>query len=282
MRAIQDAARRQVESQGAFFAARDTAAVAFADFDDEGVEFVVVAGEGRGRFRRLAGLRRKGLLGKRLEVGVLCVFRKQAMAGDDAAEVFVDDHGRGVEGVEQDGIGGFGSDARQGEQLVANGMRRAAGRGAKDFHGAAVVGVEEGHERFEGRGLAQHKARGADEGAQFGFGNRTQPGDVQDAVRLEAGDGALDAGPGGVLGKVRADDDFEGGFRGPPLLRPKALDEAVVEGAQAEGSFGCGGVVGLRRFPGGFRHFLFDLRISVVRRIVLPGSLLLSAGRVRG
>ena len=81
----------------------------FADHDYEGVEFVVVLGE-RLRLVAFQCFDREGL-----NLGVFCLFRQKLMPGDDAAEIFVDDHGWMAEGVEQDGVGGFGADSGERE-----------------------------------------------------------------------------------------------------------------------------------------------------------------------
>ena len=144
-------------------------------------------------------------------------------------------------------------------------MRIVEGRVAEGVHLAAVVCVKKSDEGFEGGGFAQHESGGSDEVAEIGFGNGAQAVDGEDAAGFEVRDRALDGFPGGVLGEVRADDDFEGGFGGPPLLGSEALDEMVVHGAQATGGWSGIGSTGLRhsgwRAPGFLRWHRFNLRI---------------------
>jgi hypothetical protein len=218
--------------------------VGFADLDDERVKFVVVAGEGGTVF--MGALGRKGLLGEGLDVGVFGFFRCEAVADYDAAQIFVDDHGGRIEGVEQDGIGGFGTDAGKGEQLLADGKRRSEGSRAEGFDVAAVARIEKGNEGLEGCRFAEHESGGADEVTKVCFGDCAQAVDREDAARFEIGDGALDTFPGGVLCEVCADDDFEGGLGWPPLLRAEALDEVLVHRTQSTCRLAPIGVCGSR------------------------------------
>ena len=186
------------------------------------------------------------------------------MTGGDAAQVLVDDHGGSVERVEQDGVGGFGTDTGEGEQLVADDVGMVDGSGSQVVHVAGVVRVEESDEGFEGGGFAQHETGGADEIAELGFGDGAQAIDGERAAGFEVGDGALDGFPGGVLGEVGADHDFEGGLGGPPLLGAETLDEVVVKGAQAARRIGSSGPRLSRCRAAGFlRWHRFNLRIEL-------------------
>lgn len=112
----------------AAFAAGHPSTVRFADEDDERMEFVAVAS----KVFRVAGgsIRSKGLLGQGLNFGVFCVLRRKTVADDDAAQILIDHHDGGAEGVEEDGVGGFGADAEEGEQLAADNGRIVEGGAA--------------------------------------------------------------------------------------------------------------------------------------------------------
>ncbi len=45
---------------------------------------------------------------------------------------------------------------------------------------------------------------------------------------LEVSNGALDIGPGGVLGEYGTDHDLEGRVRGPPMLRAIQRQQALI------------------------------------------------------
>jgi len=207
--------------------------VVLADANDEGMEFVVVANEILGAFGSVFGA--KGLLGEGLNCRIFCAGRHEAVADGNAAQVLVDDHGGNTEGVEKDRIGGFRTDAREIEQVVAGGGHIQKSRSPERFHAATVALVEKGDEGLERGGFADHEAGGTDEFAQFAFGNGAEAGEREDAASAEVGDGALDGFPGGVLGEVSADDDFERSPCRPPLLRAVEVDEAIVESAESAG-----------------------------------------------
>jgi hypothetical protein len=263
-------AAAQVVYEGAAFAAWGTAAVILSDLNHEGVEFVVVTGKFFGAFSLLIG--GESLFGEGLDFGILCVLVDEGVANGDAAEVLVDDHGGGVERVEEDGVRRFGADVGEGEELLAHGWGIGESGVAEGVHAAVVMGVEEGDEGLEGGGFAEHEAGGANELAEFFFGEFAEAGDGEDAMRLKVGNGALDRFPGGVLGEEGADDDFKSGLSGPPLLGAVEGDEMVVERAQAAGGRGFSNrQVALCGFCG---HG-FDLTYWGVGRIVWASSMLL-------
>lgn len=160
---------------------------------------------------------------------------EETVAGDHATEVLVDNHGGNAEGVEEDDVGGLGADAGEVQEILADGRGVLKSGTTQGCHATAVGVIQERDEGFEGGSFAPHEAGGADEGAEFGFRNRAKAAQGEGAVGAEAGNGELDGLPGGVLGEVGADDDFEGRLCGPPLLRTPGLDEAVVHGAEAAG-----------------------------------------------
>ena len=226
----------QVVGQGAVFAAGGTAAVGFADGYGEGVELVEELGVSRDGIggEGLAGEIGKGFVGNGLAVG-----GEERVAVGDAAEVFVGDGDGVAEGVEKDGIGGFRADARQGKETLAELGRGRGGHAAKR---AGELGVEQGNEGFERGRLARVEAGGLDEAAELVEGDGAETGDGERTGAVEIGDGALDGLPGGVLGEVGADDDFDGGFGRPPVLRAVSGGELIVHAAEALG--GCGGLHG--------------------------------------
>ncbi len=263
---------REVLAERTLFAVRDASTVQFADVDDERVKFVVMAGQLGGVFGWATGRRGEGLIGEGLDFGVLCFFGNERVTRNDAAQVFIDDHRGRVEGIQEDGVGCFGTDAGERQQFFANLVRGTAGGFLEVLDGSAVFLIKKGDEGLQRCRLAQHETGGPDEIAEFLFGNRAEGGDGKDIASFEAGNRAFHAFPGGVLGQVGADNDFESGFRGPPLLRTETLDEMVVHGAQAtRGSAPiCGSDCRPLRFrlSAIFRHTLFDLKISGVGRIV--------------
>ena len=101
---------------------------------------------------------------------------------------------------------------------------------------------------------------------QIGEGKCAEAVDGQRSGLAQIGERTLDGLPGGVLGEVGADDDFESGFGGPPLLGPEALDEVVIHGTQAAGGWGVIGSASFRisrcRAPGFLRWHRFNLRIG--------------------
>jgi hypothetical protein len=114
--------------------------VRFADVDDEGVKLVVVAGEVFGFFGGL--FRGKGLFGESLYFGILRMTRNQGVTDGDAAQVFIDHHGRDIEGVEENRIRRFGTDAGKSKELLAD-CGSVGERGLTDgFQLAIVVRVE--------------------------------------------------------------------------------------------------------------------------------------------
>lgn len=116
---------------------------------------------------------------------------------------------------------------------------------AKGGHASFGRGVEESDEGFERSSFAQHEAGGANEVAELSFGNRTESADGEDAASAQVGNGAFDGFPGGILGEVSADDDFERGLRRPPLLRAPGCNEAVIHRVEATGG-GRHGISGYR------------------------------------
>lgn len=231
----------QIVGQRAAGASGDAAAVGFADGYGEGVELVEELGVGWDGIggEGLAGEMSEGFIGDSGAGAGGAAGSEESVAVGDAAKIFVGNRDGVTEGVEQNGIGGLRADAGEGEEKLAKVGGGGGGHAAKR---AGEFGVQEGNKSFECGGFAGIKAGGLDEAAELVEGNGAETGDGERAGAAEIGDGALDGFPGGVLGKVRADDDFEGGFGRPPVLRTVGSGETVVHGAQAAG--GCGGFHG--------------------------------------
>jgi len=177
--------------EGTAFAFWFGAAVGFADHDDEGVEFVVVLSSGFGWFV-VERVNREGL-----DFVVLCFFGQELVAGCYSAKVFVNDHGGVVEGVEEDGVGGFGADSWKSEEFGAGDV---GWFGGEVVEAAMIFGVQEGDECFEGGGFANHIAGGSDELAKLVFGEVADGGDGVGVLFGEVLDGVFYGSPGGVLG----------------------------------------------------------------------------------
>lgn len=94
----------------AAFALRHAAAMALADFHNQRVELIAMA---RSFQVRLGG---EGGFAELLNVRISCSFRKQSMAGDDAAEVLIHHNGGMTQRIEQDGVRGFRANAGQSQQ----------------------------------------------------------------------------------------------------------------------------------------------------------------------
>jgi hypothetical protein len=223
----------QVKGEGTAVAAGYAATMHLADVDDERMEFVVMAGEVLGAFG--PAFRGESLFGERLNFSIFCVIRDKGVTNGNAAQVFIDDHGRGVEGVEENGVGGFGADTGESEELSTDCGCVMDDRLMQRFDLAGVTCIEKCDEGFECGSLAQHETGRADEVTEFRLGDFSQAFDREDAACFETGDGTLDTFPGRVLGKVGADDDLEGGLRGPPLLWSAERNEATIHGTETTG-----------------------------------------------
>jgi len=63
-------------------------------------------------------------------------------------------------------------------------------------------------------------------------GNGADGGWREELSGAKIGDSAFDVFPGSVLGKDCADDDFEAGTAGPPVLRAVSDEEGMVVGVE--------------------------------------------------
>ncbi len=153
------------------------------------------------------------------------VFGDEAVAGEDALGVGVDDEDIFVAGIKKDGVGGFRANAVDGEELFA---QCECGGAEHAGEGAGIFGAEEAHEGFQSFGLLAEIARGADQRSEASGGDAFEGERSQKAFTAKIGDGAFDVGPRGVLGEDGADDDFEGGTGRPPVLWAEVVEEGLV------------------------------------------------------
>ena len=92
----------------------------------------------------------------------------------------------------------------------------------------AAVGVEEKfHEGLESFGLLAEVAGGAEECCKLTRMGRGGWHRREQASGAQIANGALDVGPGSVLGEDGADDDFEASAAGPPVLRAVGGEECI-------------------------------------------------------
>jgi hypothetical protein len=154
------------------------------------------------------------------------------VAFDDAAEILVSDRDWVVEGVEENGVRGFRTDAGKSQKARAQGC---GGGGGKLLEGSGEFAVEQVDECLEGGGLAGMKAAGTNEFLEVGQAERTQAVNGERAGVAQVFKGALDRFPGGVLREVSAEDDFKRSFSGPPVLRTVCLGKAIVHPAETLG-----------------------------------------------
>jgi hypothetical protein len=184
--------------------------VPLADLHDLRVELVVER-----------DVRRQRRLEEALHAVVVDRLRRPPVPRQQSLRVRVDDEARPVQGVEQDRVGRLRPHAVDVQQPGAEDVGRRR----------RIVPEPPGDDRLQALRLEVVAAGGPDH-----FGQASDV-DVPDALRveelpaLEVGDRLLDVGPGGVLGEDGADDDLEGGVRGPPF--PRAVGpQKELEGAR--------------------------------------------------
>jgi len=189
------------------------AAVVLAGVDNQRVVFVVK--------RRVRG---EVLLELGTDFFVARFRVDEVMALEDAPCVGVNDEHAVLPSVQEDGVGGFWADAVDGQELLA---KFGGGRGEKLVEGASMPSAEKADEGLQ---LASFLAEIAGAANQLG---EARSGDFFNGRRgkepfaAKAGDGALHVGPGGVLGQDGADDDFEAGAAGPPVLRAVGAEKCI-------------------------------------------------------
>jgi hypothetical protein len=162
-----------------------------------------------------------------------------AVAFEDAAGVGVDDEDRMAGGIEEDGVGGFGTDAVDGEKLRAKGLRL----GARHFRDRALVrGVEEADKGFQLFGFLAEVAGRANEFFKVWRRGRFDGARREELFAAQVFDGGLDVGPRSVLNEDGPYDDLEPSAAGPPVLRAVGGEQGIVVEAQWCRIGKCGGV----------------------------------------
>jgi len=200
--------------------------VKLAGLDDESVEFV----EELGIAWELGFNERANLFVGAARIS-LHFGREEIVAFEDAARVSVDNEDEVPASVKEDGVGGFRADAADGEELIA---QSCGGGGEETVERTAVIFIKKSDERFEGFGLLAEIARGAEVLGERGGRDAVDGGRGEKLCCAKVGDGAFDVFPGGVLREDGADDDFEAGTAGPPVLRTMSSEECVVVAVKRE------------------------------------------------
>ena len=131
--------------------------------------------------------------------------------------------------VEQDGIGGFRTNALNGEELLPQ-----HGGGSAEHYGerTAMLFSKKRNECLELAGLLPEVAGGADEAGEFRRGNIRHGGGRKEFRLAEIGDGAGGVHPSGVLDEDGAGDDFEGRLPGPPVLPAMSAKKGIKESGE--------------------------------------------------
>ena len=167
---------------------------------------------------------------KRLEGGV-----RGPRVGADAqpphyaAGVFVYDENGFSSGVEEDAVGGLLADAVDGEEFGPEGV------GILGEHGVQVSTMSSYDmvcKCLYPAGFDGVEAGGADEIAYVSLGKLGEGGYIQRTGTSEGGEGFCGIGPGGRLDQNGADNHFERGVGGPPVLGSVPFEEEVVDPAQ--------------------------------------------------
>src|SRR5215469_3995454 len=201
--------------QGALGAARVArTAPILADLDEKRMKLIVT---------RYVARESSFNLGAQFLVGH--VVGDEAVAGENAFRVGVDDEDFFVARVEKDRVGGLGADAVNSEKFFAE---FESGSFKHSREGTGVFGAKEAHEGFQFFRFLTKVAGRANQRSEPGEGNAFESERSEKAFAAEVGDGAFDVRPRGVLGEDGADDDFEGRARGPPILRAKMFEEDLV------------------------------------------------------
>ncbi len=157
---------------------------------------------------------------------VFDVGRDDAVAGEDAAGIDIDDEDGVVAGIEEDVVGGLGADAVECQEFFAQFTEGALGEVG---HVTSVVGDEVFRKDAESFGLLPEVTGGAECGFEGGGIDIEEGLGRKEVLVFEVLDGSFDVGPGGVLGEDGADGDFEGAVAGPPVGGPVVVGHVLVE-----------------------------------------------------
>jgi hypothetical protein len=204
----------EVSPEGAAVASRRGAAVGFSDGHQQGVVFVVEHGVGGKVVRE-----------ERLDLGVGGPGGSELVPRQDARRIRVDYEVRNIASVQEDGIGGFRTDAGHLEERVPEAARVVPEEAPE---APPVSRPKEREEVSETPRLDREGPGGPDEGRQAAVGEGRHGRGGERPGFAKAADGPLDVPPAGVLGEDCADDDFESGPPGPPALRTEPAIEPAV------------------------------------------------------
>src|SRR5882757_10211157 len=114
------------------------------------------------------------------------------MALENAAGVSIHNEDRVVGCVKKDGVGGFGADAVDAEEMFAQGCSRSSEHRGE---GAVVVFSEKADEGFELAGFLAEVTGRADEAGESGLGDFLHGGRREQFGLVKVGDGAFDVKP---------------------------------------------------------------------------------------
>jgi len=211
--------------------------------DDERMKFVIVlrqstasgAAHARNRMTRIRGgifyderLRCRvadGLFNHDANFFVRGFPADDAVAQQHAARVGVHDEDGMIAGIEQDGIGSFGADAVEFQQLCSK-LSGRLGEHARER--AGILAVEESDEGLEIARFLAEVAGGTHQRFEFIERNLAHGADAEAAGASQICHGFFHVAPVGVLRKVGADDDFKARAGRPPVLRAIAGEESGV------------------------------------------------------
>lgn len=221
--------RGEEKSEGAGLAARRARpAVVLADGDDQGVELIIERGVTIGK-RAMEQILHGMVIGVRVT---------EPVAVEDTPAVCVAHEDGDLGGVEEDAIGGLGPDPMDIQEGTAG---IVGGKSANGFDASAKAVHEEGDECLQAAGLDVEIAGGPDESREATRRHAVDGERIQCSGCLEVCDGALDVGPGCILGEDRANADLEGSIAGPPVLWPQGaerqMEHAMEETMRARSAF---------------------------------------------
>ena len=221
----------RVLGQRAAGALRPPPAVRFAYGYSEGVKLVEEADP---MGCRLGGEGRLRQVNQRLIAPAVAPRRgsDQLVPFGDAAQVLVGHRNRVVQGIKQDRVGGLRAYAGQQQQTAPESGGR---RGRELIERTGKLRVQQFNEGLERRRFARLEAGRANQIPQLIERSRAQALQCQGSCPAQILQRSLDGLPGGVLRQIGAENDFEGGLRGPPVLRAVSLRKPIVHPAQAAG-----------------------------------------------
>jgi hypothetical protein len=193
--------------------------VRLADGDQQGVQLVEQRGVG-GQVR----------LEERPGPLVVRAGRQQPVADQHPTGVGVGREDGTAGRVQEDRVGGLGSQTRHPQQLAP---QRSQRRPAHRAELAREARQEPAGEGLQAVGLEPVRPGGAHERGQRGEARGGKPSRPQQAPRAQRPHGAGRARPGGVLGEDRPHGDLERGAGRPPALRAVMPQQRPVQAQQA-------------------------------------------------